>query len=94
MNENEPTNQRPFRRCLDTWPEGMGVDDDVAPMSIPDHWLRTKPELPHPWDGAFLRWQEEFKNHPRQVVPKTATVHAESLGTTRLHCREVATGLI
>jgi hypothetical protein len=65
MNENESKNQRPFRRCLDTWPEGMGIEDNVAPISVPDAWLTTTPELPYPWNGAFLKWQEEFKNQPR-----------------------------
>lgn len=65
MNEKEPTNQRPFRRCLDTWPEGMGVEDDVDPITVPDSWLTTKPDLPFPWNGAFLKWQEEFKDLPR-----------------------------
>ncbi len=59
MNENEPPDQRPFHRCLDTWPEGMGAEKKVAPISVPDAWLRTSPELPYSWNGAFLKWQGE-----------------------------------
>lgn len=65
MNENELTKPRPFRRCLATWPEGMGVEDVVVPISIPDAWLTTTQEFPYPWNGAFLKWQEEFKRRPR-----------------------------
>jgi hypothetical protein len=43
----------------------MGVEDDVPPMEILDHCLRTTPELPYPWNEAFLKWQEEFKDQPR-----------------------------
>lgn len=69
MNEHEQTEHCPFRRCLDTWPEGLGSYDDipvkVPPIEVPDHWLRTNPPLPYPWNGAFLKWQEELKSQPR-----------------------------
>jgi hypothetical protein len=64
MNENESPNQRPFRRCLDTWPEEMGVEKEVDPISVPDALLKTTPALPYPWNGAFLKWQRNFKDEP------------------------------
>lgn len=66
MNEKEPTNSRPFRRCLDTWPEGMGVELGAEPMSVPEAWLSTKAGLPYPWNGEFLKWQEEINELGRR----------------------------
>jgi hypothetical protein len=63
MNENESKNQRPFRRCLDTWPEGLGSLNDipvkVPAIKVPDAWLFINPPLPCPWNGEFLKWQSE-----------------------------------
>jgi hypothetical protein len=73
MNENEPTKPRPFRRCLDTWPEGLGSHDDipvkVPPIKVPDAWLFTVPPLPYPWNGEFLKWQEELKTRAGMDLP-------------------------
>lgn len=65
MKEDESKKQWPFRRCLDTWPEGMDVEKNVAPIAVPDDWLKTTPELPYPWNGAFLKWQRNFKDEPQ-----------------------------
>lgn len=65
MKEDEESDRRPFRRCLETWPDGMWVENDIAPVPVPDAWLQTKPRLPFPWNGAFLDWQEAVRNEPK-----------------------------
>lgn len=65
MNDHEPPNRRPFRRCLETWHEEMGNEKIVHLMSVPDAWFKTKPGLPYPWNGAFFKWQRDFKDEPQ-----------------------------
>jgi hypothetical protein len=50
---------------LNAFPKQMDARDDVPPIQIPDAWLTTKPGLPFPWNGAFLKWQEELRDQPR-----------------------------
>lgn len=33
-----------------------------TPDSAPPNYCEFVPELPFPWNGAFLEWQKEFRN--------------------------------
>ncbi len=32
--------------------------------AAPSNSCEFIPELPFPWNGAFLEWQKELRNHP------------------------------